>query len=296
MKLNSSELSLLSQCAISAATQAGQIISIHSQHPVAVKSKKGGASLASQVVTEVDLLCQERILQILLPTCDTFDLAILTEESPDNLNRLKKDYFWCIDPLDGTLPFTESKSGYAVSIALVARNGIPHIGVIYDPVEQNLFYAIKDYGAFRNGKTWKREPASAISGQSLTFITDRSFKQNSLFTKVVSELKIIASAMRYDGVDIIQHGGAVMNACWTLENNPACYFKFPKQEEGGGSLWDYAATACFYLEAGAVSSDIFGQPLDLNRLDSTFLNHRGVLYASDLAIAKRIMDLYTRLQ
>ena len=296
MKLRSSELFLLSQCAISAVLQAGQIISQYSQHPVATNSKKGGSSLASKVVTEVDLMCQERILQTLLPTCDTFDLALLTEESPDNFSRLKKDFFWCIDPLDGTLPFIESTPGYAVSIALVARNGTPHIGVIYDPVEQDLFYAIKDYGVFRNGNPWKREPVFAISGQSLTFVTDRSFKQNSVFSRVVSELKSIASAMGYDGVNIIQHGGAVMNACWTLDNSPACYFKFPKQAEGGGSLWDYAATACLYLEAGAVSSDIFGQPLDLNRLDSTFLNHRGILYASDHAIAKRIMDLYTRLQ
>lgn len=77
----------------------------------------------------------------------------MTEESPDNRERLKKDFFWCIDPLDGTLPFIESTSGYAVSIALVAHDGTPYIGVIYDPVEQVLYHAVKGCGVLRNGKS-----------------------------------------------------------------------------------------------------------------------------------------------
>ena len=83
-----------------------------------------------------------------------------------------------------------------------------------------------------------------------------------------------------------------MNACWVLEHAPACYFKFPKQAEGGGSLWDYAATACILTEAGLHVSDIHGQKLDLNRGESTFMNHRGILYASDEKIADHIMKFY----
>jgi 3'-phosphoadenosine 5'-phosphosulfate (PAPS) 3'-phosphatase len=72
-----------------------------------------------------------------------------------------------------------------------------------------------------------------------------------------------------------------MNVCNMLQHAPACYFKFPKPEKGGGSLWDYAATACITREAGAVVTDLEGSPLDLNRKDSTFMNHRGFLYASN---------------
>ncbi|MEE9337306.1 MAG: inositol monophosphatase family protein, partial [Methylococcaceae bacterium] len=121
MKLSSTNLFLLSQCAISAAYQAGQIISSFSGQSVTVNKKQGGDTLASQVVTEVDHLSQEIILQTLLPTCDIFDLALLSEEIPDNRERLEKDFFWCIDPLDGTLPFIQSTPGYSVSIALVAH-------------------------------------------------------------------------------------------------------------------------------------------------------------------------------
>ena len=54
---------------------------------------------------------------------ERYDLALLTEELEDDGSRHVKDYFWCIDPIDGTLPFTQKKPGYGVSIALVARDG-----------------------------------------------------------------------------------------------------------------------------------------------------------------------------
>ena len=296
MKLSADDLHLLSQCAISVAYQAGHLISKYTHCQVSVENKTAGASLASQVVTEVDLLSQEIILQTLMPTCDIFDLALLTEESTDDQSRLEKDFFWCIDPLDGTLPFVESTPGYAVSIALVSRCGTPQIGVIYDPVEQTLYHAIKGFGAFRNGKHWKPEPSYASPKQSMTFITDRSFLHHSLFNKCVAELKHMATEIGCNGLSIIQHGGAAMNACWVLKKMPACYFKFPKPQAGGGSLWDYAATACLFLETGAAASDIYGEPLDLNRPDSTFMNHRGVIYASDSDMARRVMDIYKNLQ
>ena len=71
-----------------------------------------------------------------------------------------------------------------------------------------------------------------------------------------------------------------------------CRFKFPRKEEGGGALWDFAATACLYGEAGAVATNIHGGPLDLNRADGTWMNHEGVLFATSSAIAARITAIY----
>ncbi len=291
MKLSSTDLFLLSQCAISAAYQAGRIISNYSDRSIVVKTKQGGNTLASQVVTEVDHLSQDCILQILLPTCELFDLALLSEESPDNRERLKKDYFWCIDPLDGTLPFLQSKPGYSVSIALVAHDGTPMIGVIYDPVKQTLYHAVKNCGAFRNGESFKLETNSDISGQMLTLISDQSFAQHPHFSTVMTEFEIIAKQIGCNGLTDLLQGGAAMNACWALEKHPACYFKFPKPQAGGGSLWDFAATACLFQEAGALVSDINGNSLDLNRSDSTFMNHLGVIYSSHTLLTERIILL-----
>jgi len=291
MQLSANDLYLLSQCATSAALQAGQVIAHFPREKLTVNKKDAGISLASQVVTEVDHLCQAVILQNLQPSCEIYDLALLSEESPDDLLRLEKDFFWCIDPLDGTLPFIEGKHGYAVSIALVSREGVPYIGVIYDPVKNTLYHAVKGVGAFRNGEPWQLPENKQIE-PPLHFIADRSFAKHPHYQEVLLQLEQIAKQSNYRDVKIIQQGGAAMNACWVLENSPACYFKFPIAHPGGGGLWDFSASACLFNEMGAFVSDIFGQALDLNRADSTFMNHRGVLYSTDDTLAKQIMDLY----
>jgi len=294
MKFLTNDRLLLLNSAISAAYQAGHLITRHSQQPLSVQNKAAGVSLASQVVTEVDHLCQELILATLLPTCEKFDIAVLSEESTDDKKRLQKDFFWCVDPLDGTLPFIEQTSGFAVSIALVSRSGVPIIGVIYDPLEQTLYHAIKDSGAFRNNNPWQLKPDLDLKGQYLTIVSDRSFVQQNYYAQIMAELKTIANTLGTEDIKTIQHGGAAMNACWVLENSPGCYFKFPKPQNGGGSLWDYAATACLFHEMGGIVSDIHGNPLDLNRSDSAFMNHKGIIYASNVQIAEQIKTMYSR--
>ena len=140
MKLSASDLSELADLAISAATEAGQMIA--RSRPTDVQHKAGTGSLASQVVTEIDRRSEDLIVDFITPTLDRFALGLLTEERDDDRGRLSTDYFWCIDPIDGTLPFIEGSPGYAVSIALVSRDGTPRIGVIYDPVEATVLHAM----------------------------------------------------------------------------------------------------------------------------------------------------------
>lgn len=294
MRLTSNDLTQLSQLAISAAKKAGALIAQRALQPVSVQKKKGGDQLASQVVTEVDHLSQTLILEILQPTCMTHDLALLTEECPDDRQRLEKDCFWCIDPLDGTLPFIESMPGYAVSIALVSRCGEPQIGVAYDPVTRTLYSAVKGQGAFRNGLPWALPSVADVTEKPLMLVCDRSLVQQADYPTIIEAFQRMAHRMNLTGVQVIEHGGAVMNACWVIENHPACYFKFPKPREGGGSLWDFAATACLFHELGAVACDFYGKPLDLNRADSTFMNHRGVIFATRTDFAEQIKALYSR--
>ncbi|HEY5653991.1 MAG TPA: inositol monophosphatase family protein [Pontiella sp.] len=277
MKLNSDHLRQLESYAITAAQKAGAYIA--RTRPCDIQHKEGGDCPAAQVLTEVDHQSQSLILEILNPTFSEYDLALLTEENEDDGSRLKKDYFWCIDPIDGTLPFIEGVPGYAVSIALVSRKGVPQIGVVFDPVEQNLYHAVRAQGVFRNHLPWK--PNAGRQEASLQVFTDRSVLQKAWFLKANEVLEANVSG----------HGGAVMNAIWALEHPPACYFKFPKPGEGGGCLWDFAATACIYNESGAIASDMYGAPLDLNRPDSLFMNHRGILFATDSVLADKIRSL-----
>ena len=278
------DLQLLAESAVVAARTAGRIISRYSNQEIEVEHKDGGHTYASQVVTEVDRKAQDAILEILNPSCDEYDFALLTEESEDDHSRFQKDYFWCIDPLDGTLPFTKKETGYSVSIALVSKSGKSQIGVVYDPVHDVLWEAAVGSGVKINNQPWIMNSNSDV----LTFTYDRSFEKHPERQRVLDELNSYAQAIGLTKVHATQYGGAVINACHALESSPGCHFKFAKPEEGGGSIWDYAATACLFEQAGAFVSDVHGDVLDLNRPDSTFMNHRGAVYATDASLASKI--------
>lgn len=287
MKLSPSDLIELADIAISAATEAGEMIARSRPHEV--QHKADAASLAARVVTEIDRRSEDLIIKLLAPTLERFDLGLLTEERDDDGRRLTADHFWCIDPLDGTLPFIEGSRGSAVSIALVARDGPPLVGVIYDPVEATVVHAISGVGAFRDRRPWPTEPTTRRD--MLSVFADRSFLARDDHEIVVDALGRIADDMGLAGVRVEATAGAVMNACGVLARSPACYFKYPGPT-GGGSVWDFAATACLFHELGAVATDIHGGPLDLNRADSTDMNHRGVLFATDEKLARRIRELH----
>ncbi len=246
-------------------------------------------SLASQVVTAVDLESQRVLLETLGETSTRFELGLLTEESPDDSSRHRHDHFWCIDPLDGTLAFTKGLPGYAVSIALVARDGTPRIGVVFDPVTATLYHAVHRKGARKNGKPWTIPPP--LPGAPLSLMIDHSFIEQANEPTFRNQLEDLAAKSGYQGTRIIDHAGAALNACRVVEHAPALYFKFPKPQPGGGSLWDFAATTCLFAELGLPAGDIHGHPLKLNPRDRTFMNHHGVCFASHPALASAAANL-----
>ncbi|MEO0471852.1 MAG: inositol monophosphatase family protein, partial [Bacteroidota bacterium] len=240
------------------------------------EKKQAGTSEASQVVTAVDRACEATILSHLLPTCETFDLAMLSEETEDDGSRFVKDFFWCIDPMDGTLAFIKNYPGFSVSIALVARDGIPWIGVVYDPSTDTLYHAIKGHGAWKNGRPWQVQQKN----DHVTYVTDRKLQDTPRAAEIEQILQEQAGRLSLHEIKEMDGAGAVLNAIRVAENGPACMLKFPKKEKGGGSLWDFAATACLYQELGLSATNYAGGPLDLNRKESTFMNHEGVLYVN----------------
>lgn len=266
----------LSKTAIKAALSAGKIIQQYRHENISVETKKGGESYASQVVTVVDKACETAIFSHLVPTCDQYDLALLSEETEDDGSRLRKDFFWCIDPMDGTLAFINKRPGFSVSIALIAKDGTPYIGVVFDPSTDTLYHAIKGHGAFKNGSPWEIKQ----DNKHLTYVTDQKLKDTPRSAEIEGLLNGFVEQMNLNGVKEIAGAGSVLNAMLVLENGPACMFKFPKKESGGGSIWDFAATACIYQELGLPATNFKGGRLNLNGKEDTFMNQEGVFYAN----------------
>ncbi|MCF8059932.1 MAG: hypothetical protein K9K67_11585 [Bacteriovoracaceae bacterium] len=287
MSLTKLQLNELLEIAKKAALKAAEILKSYQGRVIETQSKVAGENIASQVVTEVDLKAEAAILAILIPSLKEYNIGLLTEETTDDSSRFDHDFFWCIDPIDGTLAFSRNEDGYSISIALVSKEGVPVIGVVNNPRSESLYYAIKGEGAFKNDSPLK----VSVPSKNLTLLFDQSYLKYPGYQTQIEELKEKLKSNGYE--NLIHHhlGGAVMNGITTIEMSPALYYKFPKKAAGGGSLWDFAASSVIQSEAGGFNSDYYRNPLDLNRADSTFMNHCGIIYASD----KALLDLVPKI-
>ena len=270
------DLIKLKNIAIEAAQEAGKVIRQFIDKDVPTELKETGTNLSSQVVTEVDRMSEQAILSVINPSCIEYNLALVTEETEDDLSRMDLDYFWCIDPMDGTLAFINQVPGFTVSIALVSRDGTPIIGVIHDPSTLNVYYAIKGRGAYKND----RPIENSHRNNYLTYATDKTLAKTPRRKEMISILEAEVRRSGLKGFKELSGGGAVINAIRVLENPPACMIKFPKKEQGGGSIWDYAATACIFHELGLRATDFSGEKLKLNRSGDSFMNHEGIFYSN----------------
>ena len=266
----------LKEIAIEAARAAGDNIKKYMNEDVDFEKKfDGGINYASQVVTKVDKECEDIILSYLLPTCETHNLALLTEETEDDGSRFEKDYFWCIDPIDGTLAFINKVPDFSVSIALVAKDGEAVIGVIYDPSTDTLYHGAKGHGVYKNDESFKLE----AKNDYLTFLSDKTLESTPRKEELIELLNNKVEELGLKGFEVLIGGGSVLNGIKVLLNGPSCMIKYPKKEIGGGSLWDFASSAALFNELGLKATNFEGGPLDLNRKDSTFMHHEGVYYA-----------------
>jgi 3'-phosphoadenosine 5'-phosphosulfate (PAPS) 3'-phosphatase len=307
MHLTITQLNQLSTLALNAATLAGQYIKQFDRSKLRTDFKASGSSLSSQVVTTVDLHSQAIIIKQLKASCEQYDIALLSEENCSEVlinqhPRLNKDYFWCIDPLDGTLPFIEGGEGYAVSIALVNKSGTPILAALYLPATSDAYHMQFDtHGnaqVYKNGVIFnlRRSIDNTMLNrtQTLNFYCDRSFLTSKQYPLLIQQLTSLLSTIGLTSLNVISDNGAVVNALCVLENAPACYIKLPKAVQGGGAVWDFSATASITHAVNAWVSDIHGLPLQLNQRDSYYMNNKGVMFASDRILAQTLLSAISK--
>ncbi|MDO8627714.1 MAG: inositol monophosphatase family protein [Candidatus Diapherotrites archaeon] len=97
--------------------------------------------------TNADLEAEKIILDVIRKNFP--EHSILSEEA--GKDKLPSDFVWCVDPLDGTHNFARKLPFFGTSVGL-AYKGVPIVGAIFLPVQNELFFAVKGKGAFLNGK------------------------------------------------------------------------------------------------------------------------------------------------
>ena len=197
------------------------------------------------LVTKCDKESQDIICSILAEKFPNH--SILAEE---DLNVEKeKEFLWLIDPLDGTTNFAHSLPVFSVSIAFF-QEGKPLLGVVYAPILNEMFQAVKNGGAFLNQKkiTVSKEKDLGNSVLATGFPYDcRESKQNNL--KNFSKFLVKARAIRRWGVasiDLSYVAAGRFEGFWEPKLKP----------------WDTAAGMLIVQEAGGKVTDYSDNPFD----------------------------------
>lgn len=102
-------------------------------------------------LTEADTKSNEIICDALVELYP--NIPILSEENKEVLYEDRKDweYYWCIDPIDGTKEFIKKNGEFTVNIALIHKD-TPVLGVVYAPALKDMYKAKKGNGAFKNSE------------------------------------------------------------------------------------------------------------------------------------------------
>jgi len=101
-------------------------------------------------ITEADLKANQIICSSLTKLYPT--IPIMSEENNEIAYEIRKnwEYYWCIDPIDGTKEFVKKNGEFTINIALIYKT-TPVLGVVYIPVTEDLYKAKKGEGGFKNG-------------------------------------------------------------------------------------------------------------------------------------------------
>lgn len=232
-------------------------------HEIATKSA------AVDLVTEVDHACETHLLTSLAR--ERPDDAILAEEGGAH-GDASAEWRWVIDPLDGTVNYAHGYPCFCVSIG-VERRGRRAVGVVYDPLRDELYHATSGGGAFRNGRPIRvsREGALGRALLATGFAYDVHTSADDNLAAFAAFVKS-ARAVRRDG-------SAALDLCYV-----ACG-RFDGYWERKLKAWDVCAGALILEEAGGRVSDLAGGPLPADGHE--LVSSNGVLHAAMLDLLAR---------
>ncbi|MBC8552767.1 MAG: 3'(2'),5'-bisphosphate nucleotidase CysQ [Candidatus Brocadiales bacterium] len=257
---------------ILAAKRAGEaILDVYdSDFEVEQKDDKSPLTLADKRSHEII----ENVLEQTI-TVNNSTVPILSEEGkePPYNERKKWEYFWLVDPLDGTKEFVKKNGEFTVNIALIHKHK-PVLGIIYIPVKDIFYFAATNFGTYKLENSAiltddlsieelidksQRLPLNSNNKTTITVVGSRSHTSEE-FSEFVRRLN-----EKYGNVEFISSGSS-LKLCLVAEGKADVYPRFGPTME-----WDTAAGQAIVEQAkGTVIETQANEPLNYNK--SNLLN------------------------
>jgi len=221
------------------------------------------------LVTEMDRLSEKMVVETILGAFP--DHGVLAEEEAQIENS--SGFLWIIDPLDGTTNYAHGYPSFSVSIGLESSGDVI-VGVVYDPMRDELFSAARGQGAFLNGDPIAVSRTDVLIRSLLAtgFPYDRSAsKENNL--NYFNALIMASQEIRRSGsasLDLCALAAGRLDGYWELKLQP----------------WDVAAGSLIVQEAGGVLTDFSGKRSSIR--DNEILASNGRIHGQILEIIDRV--------
>jgi myo-inositol-1(or 4)-monophosphatase len=211
------------------------------------------------LVTDADVAAQREIYRILMQRFP--DHLFVGEEGATSSNGKASDHLpsgqwcWVVDPIDGTANYVHRLANFAVSIALV-RDGQSYVGVVYDPMADELFSAVYQQGARLNDRAIRSSGCLDIEQALVAASFPPNVQRDSIEVQQFIEVLVEAQSIR-------RLGSAALNLCYVGCGRLDGYWA------GKVHSWDIAAGVLIATEAGAHLTARDGSDFTLDRGDLT---------------------------
>lgn len=230
--------------ALLAARAGGAVLSYYWGKQLAIAEKGRSGDL----VTQVDQESEQEIITVIKRHCP--DHSILAEESGASGDR-NHQYQWVIDPLDGTTNYAHGYPQAAVSIALTI-DGEPSVGVVYNPMREELWSAGKGLGATLNNQKIQVSSTAQLKDSLLVtgFAYDRRETDDNNYAEFCY-LTHLTQGVRRAGsasLDLCELAGGRLDGYW----------------ERGLKPWDLLAGVVIHTEAGGQISAYDGTEFNIH--------------------------------
>jgi myo-inositol-1(or 4)-monophosphatase len=231
--------------AIQTARDAGRLLAERFGRKIEISNKS-----EIDLVTESDLASERLIIDRIKTHYPRH--SILAEESGITEARdddAQSDWRWIIDPLDGTTNYAHGYPCFCVSIGL-AHKGKLELGVVYDPIRDEMFAAERGQGASLNGRRIRVSPTMNLSAALLCTGFPYDVRQRNEFARHFASFIMHAQGVRRDGA-------AALDLAYVAAG------RFDGFWEEGLKPWDVAAGALIVAEAGGRITHYDGSAFDI---------------------------------